>query len=139
MNNPPLKTYVFYCSECLEPDQLVDPLGKLDGITVQAIGLPCVGKIDIPYLLKAFETGADGIVIVACSQNECLQVEGTVRTRKRAEAVESLLEEIGMGSGRIAFIELKEGSTEQVLSEIRDFFDSIKNLPRQKAQSTDSL
>ena len=93
MNNPTLKAYVFYCSEGLELDQLVGPLGKLDGITVQAIGLPCVGKIDIPYLVKAFETGADGIVIVACSQNECLQVEGTVRARKRAEAVESLLEE----------------------------------------------
>ncbi len=121
--------YVFYCSSGLEQDHLAGVSEGLDGITVKTIGLPCSGKIDIPYLVKAFETGADGVVIVSCKQNECLHLEGSLRAQKRAEAVESLLEEIGMGKGRMMVFELKE-DVAQTLAEIKDFFDSIKKLPQ---------
>ena len=130
-----LKIYVFYCSNNLEQDQLASVCSGFDGITVKTIGLPCSGKVDIPYLVKAFETGADGVVIVSCKQNECRHLEGSLRAQKRAEAVESLLEEIGMGKGRIAVIELKEDGVEQALAEIRNFFDSIRNLLQKQAQS----
>ena len=139
MKNRPLKTYVFYCSKGLEQDNLVGQLGKLDGIKIQAVCLPCAGKIDIPYLMKAFETGADGVVIAACKQNECLHVEGTARAQKRAEAVESLLEEIGMGKGRMAVIQSIKDNDKQAISKIRDFCERIKELPRQKTQSVPSL
>ena len=66
---------------------------------------PVPGKVDIPYLIKAFETGADGVVIVTCKKNECRHFEGNLRAHKRAEAVESLLEEIGMSAGRMAVVE----------------------------------
>jgi len=131
MSNRALKTYVFYCSNSLEQNQLAGGCGGLDGITVKTIGLPCSGKADILYLVKAFETGADGVVIVTCKQNECRHLEGNLRAQKRAEAVESLLEEVGMGKGRMVVIMLKEDGVEQVLTEIRSFFDRIRNLPRQ--------
>jgi coenzyme F420-reducing hydrogenase delta subunit len=92
--------------------------------------------VDIPYLIKAFETGADGVVIVSCRQNECHHLEGSLRAQKRAEAVESLLEEIGMGKGRMAVIELQKDGVEQAISEIKDFFDSIRKLPQAQSGST---
>jgi len=134
MNKQASKMYVFYCSNSLEQDQLAGFSG-LDGITVKTIGLPCSGKVDIPYLVKAFETGADGVVIVTCKQNECRYLEGDVRAQKRAEAVESLLEEIGMGKGRMAVINLKEDDPEQILGEIKDFFDKVRNLPQSRHRS----
>lgn len=130
MNKHSLKIYVFYCSKGLEQYQLVGVCSGLDGITIKTIGLPCSGKIDILYLVKAFETGADGAVIVACKQNECRHPEGSLWTQKRAEAVESLLEEIGMGKGRMAVIEMQKDGVEQAISEIKDFFDSIRKLPQ---------
>jgi coenzyme F420-reducing hydrogenase delta subunit len=134
MNKHSLKIYVFYCSKDLEQYQLVGVCSGLDGITIKTIGLPCSGKIDILYLVKAFETGADGVVIVACKQNECRHLEGSLWAQKRAEAVESLLEEIGMGKGRMAVIEVQKDGVEQAISEIKDFFDSIRKLPQ--AQSS---
>jgi coenzyme F420-reducing hydrogenase delta subunit len=129
MNNQGLKIYVFYCSNGLEENQLTG-FDKLNGINVKAIGLPCSGKVDIPYLVKAFETGAGGVAIVSCKQNDCRHLEGDIRARKRAEAVESLLEEIGMGKGRMAVISLKEDKPEQIVSEIKDFFEKVRNLPQ---------
>jgi len=128
--------YVFYCSNKLEQDQLSSGFSGLDGITVKTISLPCSGKVDILYLMKAFETGADGVVIVTCKQNECRHLEGNLRAQKRAEAVESLLEEIGMGKGRMVVVMLKEDGVERVLAEIKDFFKGVRNSPQQRVQSS---
>lgn len=124
--------YVFYCSNSLDESQLADGLSGLEGITVKTIGLPCSGKVDIPYLVKAFETGADGAVLVTCKESECKHLEGNMRAGKRVEAVESLLEEIGMGKGRVAFIRVKdkEGSVELTVSEIKKFFEKVASLPQ---------
>ena len=110
-------------------------INKLSGVTVKTVGLPCSGKIDVPYLIKAFETGADGAVIVTCKSNECQHMEGNLRANKRAEAVESLLEEIGTGKGRMAVIMLKDGGVEQVFGEIKDFISRVKNLPQPKSST----
>jgi coenzyme F420-reducing hydrogenase delta subunit len=129
MNKRVTKMYVFYCSSNLAQEQLTDISG-LDGITVKTIGLPCSGKVDIPYLVKAFETGADGVVILTCKQDECLYPEGNMRAQKRAEAVESLLEEIGMGKGRMAVINLDKDNFQKILGEIKVFFKNVRNLPQ---------
>jgi len=95
------------------------------------ISLPCSGKIDIPYLMKAFETGADGAVIVTCRITSAAPGRN-LRAQKRSEAVESLLEEIGLGKGRMSVITLKEGDVEQGSGEIRDFLARVKKLPLQE-------
>ena len=91
--------YVFYCTNSLDESLLANGLGGLNGIAVKTIGLPCSGKVDIPYLVKAFETGADGVVLVTCKESECKHLEGNMRANKRLEVVDSLLEEIGIGKG----------------------------------------
>ncbi len=130
MNNRALKIYIFYCSHGLDRGQLASCRSELGENTIKAISLPCAGKVNIPYLVKAFETGADGIVIVSCKENECRHLEGDIRARKRAKAVESLLEEIGAGSGRIAAIQLKDDGVEQIACEIKEFCAKIRSLPQ---------
>jgi coenzyme F420-reducing hydrogenase delta subunit len=85
--------------------------------------------VDVPYLIKAFETGADGVVIVTCKKNECRHIEGNLRAHKRAAAVESLLEEIGIGAGHVAVVECAKGGAEQALGEIKRFIARTRNLP----------
>jgi coenzyme F420-reducing hydrogenase delta subunit len=135
MNQRALKTYVFYCSNHLDADQFAGLCRGLEGDTVKAISLPCSGKVDVPYLTKAFETGADGVVIVTCKKNECRHFEGNLRARKRAEAVESLLEEIGMGAGRMAVLECEKGGVGHVLGEIKQFIEKVRGLPQLRARS----
>jgi coenzyme F420-reducing hydrogenase delta subunit len=135
MNNRALKTYVFYCSNNLEADQFAGLCRGQEGDIVKTIGLPCSGKVDVPYLIKAFETGADGVVVVTCPKNECRNFEGNLRAHKRAEAVESLLEEIGMPAGRMAVFECGTQDIDRVLDGIRRFVDLVGNLPPGRAGS----
>jgi F420-non-reducing hydrogenase iron-sulfur subunit len=123
-----LKSYVFHCSNFLDAGEFAGYCRRLYGESVKTVSLPCSGKVDVQYLTKAFETGADGVVIVTCKKLECRHFEGNLRARKRAEAVESLLEEIGLGAGRMAVIECGERGVGQVFDEIKHFLDRIKNL-----------
>ena len=95
---------------------------------LKAMPLSCSGEMDILYLTKAFETGADGVAIITCKQGECRYLEGDLRARKRAEAVDALLEETGLGKGRIVIIQMKDGGIEQVFREVDDFLTKIKAL-----------
>ena len=135
MNQRALKTYVFYCSNNLASDQLASLCHGSQGDTIKTISLPCSGKVDVPYLIKAFETGADGVAIVTCPKSECRHFEGNLRAHKRAEAVESLLEEIGLPAGRMAVFECGQQGVERVLGEIRQFIERVRNLPAAPARS----
>jgi coenzyme F420-reducing hydrogenase delta subunit len=133
-----LKTCIFYCSNHLASDQFAGLCRGAEGDNLKAISLPCSGKVDIPYLIKAFETGADGVAIVACPKNECRHFEGNLRAHKRAEAVESLLEEIGLPAGRMAVFECGQQGAGQVLGEIKQFIQRIRTLPPLRLNTQES-
>ena len=61
--------YIFYCSNCLDTNELRQSFGS-NGKEIKTVSLPCSGKIDLLYLLKVFENGADGVMLVTCEQNE---------------------------------------------------------------------
>ena len=68
---------------------------------VQIIETPCSGKVDPIYLLKAFEKGADGVVVLACDQRLCATLEGARRIHKRVERTQRLLAEAGIEPQRL--------------------------------------
>jgi F420-non-reducing hydrogenase iron-sulfur subunit len=105
-------------------------MGALDGNGgLKVIPLPCSGKTDIRYLVKAFETGADGVVLVSCREGDCRYLEGDRRARKRAEAVERLLTEAGLGQGRLRVIQLDDRGAARVAREISEFAEWLQGLP----------
>lgn len=99
--------------------ELADLQARLGPNGLTALGLPCSGKLTIPYLLKAFEKGADGVVLCACPETECKNLEGNLRASRRTQAVEELVEEIGLGKGRVLMITKKEGQIEKVIDGVQ--------------------
>jgi len=63
--------------------------------------MPCSGKVEILYLLKAFEEGADGVFVVGCQEGECHYLEGNIRTKRRVNFTRKILDEIGIGGSRV--------------------------------------
>jgi coenzyme F420-reducing hydrogenase delta subunit len=134
MTNQSIKIYLFCCSSSFDPEELARGCRE-QGNELKAIPLPCSGKVDILYLTKAFETGADGVAIVACKQGECRYLEGNLRAQKRAEAVDALLEEIGLGRGRMVIIQMDDRGVERVIRKVEDFCANIRALPRRASKA----
>ncbi len=68
---------------------------------VKLVKLPCTGKTDIRYILKAFEEGADGVYIVACPIGNCHHVRGNERGLRRVERAKQILKTIGLEEERL--------------------------------------
>lgn len=70
---------------------------------VSIIRFPCTGRIDFMLLMKAFENGADGIIVSGCHPNDCHYTSGNFHARRRWIVFRSLLDFIGFDTDRITF------------------------------------
>ena len=73
---------------------------------IKLLLLPCTGRVDIIHLLKAFEAGADVVVVVGCLEGECHYLMGNIRARKRVNKVKKDFEAMGMEPERIEMFNL---------------------------------
>ena len=70
---------------------------------LQVVRVPCAGKVDVDYILKAFETGADGVMVIGCHEDNCRSLRGNTYASWRVEAVQRMLAEVGLEPERVAF------------------------------------
>ena len=73
---------------------------------VRVLRLPCTGKIEVNYILSAFEHGVDGVIVAGCLEGGCHFLEGNLRARRRVERAQQLLEEIGIEPQRLEMFNL---------------------------------
>jgi coenzyme F420-reducing hydrogenase delta subunit len=126
--NKSLQLYIFYCSNSFNIEEFTLAFSVEEGDENKIISLPCSGKADLLYFIKAFETGADGLVLITCAKNECRYLEGNLRSPKRAEEVSSLLEEIGMGRERVAVLLMNGNGVGHVVSRITEFREKLRGI-----------
>jgi F420-non-reducing hydrogenase iron-sulfur subunit len=73
---------------------------------VRVLRLPCTGKLEVNYILTAFEHGIDGVLVAGCLEGGCHFLEGNLRARKRVERAKKFLEEIGLEPERLEMFNL---------------------------------
>jgi F420-non-reducing hydrogenase iron-sulfur subunit len=73
---------------------------------VRVLRLPCTGKVEVDYILGAFERGVDGVIVAGCLEGGCHFLEGNLRARKRVERAKQLLAEIGLQPERLEMYNL---------------------------------
>lgn len=117
---------MFCCATSYDQSEIIKAIDRR-GVELKVISIPCSGKLDILYLTKAFETGADGAAVMICKEGDCRYLEGNSRAKKRVAAVAGLLFEAGLGEGKIEFIQMDEGGTARAICKLGDFCSRIKN------------
>ena len=95
---------------------------------VKLIKLPCTGKTDQRYLLEAFDQGADGVCVVGCPIGNCHHVHGNIRGRARVKQTKQLLDEIGLGGGRLEMYFVSGGMGNTFANAIREMTERIQTL-----------
>ncbi len=73
---------------------------------IKLILMPCTGRVDIIHLLKAFEGGADAVMVVGCLEGECHYLMGNIRARKRVNKVKKDFDPMGMEPERVEMFNL---------------------------------
>jgi coenzyme F420-reducing hydrogenase delta subunit len=79
---------------------------------VRIIRVMCSGRVDPSFVLRAFELGADGVIVAGCHPADCHYINGNEKTAMRGDFLETFLEDTGIESQRfkVEWIAGSEGS-----------------------------
>ena len=95
---------------------------------VKIVALPCTGRIDVLHLLRAFEAGADGVLVAGCLTGRCHYMTGNLHAKQRVDYVRGLLDEIGLENERIRMINVSAGMGVQFAQLVTDMSEKVKEL-----------
>jgi coenzyme F420-reducing hydrogenase delta subunit len=73
----------------------------LGAATLNWIPVACSGKIDTNHILKAFRSGADGVLILGCPEGRCHFQDGNYQTRKKVFLIHKVLDAFGIEPERL--------------------------------------
>ncbi len=65
------------------------------------IPVTCSGKLDATQIVDAFREGADGVIVLGCSEGDCHFQNGNYQARKRILLLQRILEEFGIKPERL--------------------------------------
>jgi F420-non-reducing hydrogenase iron-sulfur subunit len=95
---------------------------------VKIVKVPCTGRVDVILILKAFESGVDGVYLAGCLEGECHFLRGNLRAKKRVQYVKTLLEEVGLGSGRVEMYNMSAAQGQRFAEVAREMTEKIRAL-----------
>ena len=95
---------------------------------VKIVRVPCSGRVDAMYLMKALENGADGVYVAGCLEGDCHFKNGNIKAAKRVAHVKKLLEEIGLDGDRVEMVAMSAGMGERFAQIATDFTERMRKL-----------
>lgn len=93
------------------------------------ITVPCSGRVDMQFVMKAFKEGADGVFIGGChTPNDCHFLRGNFKTLKRVALMKKMLEQLGINPNRLRleWISATEGA--KFAKVMTEFVEQIRKL-----------
>jgi coenzyme F420-reducing hydrogenase delta subunit len=90
--------------------------------------LPCTGRVDILHLLKAFERGADGVMVAGCLEGNCHYLKGNLQAKRRVGHARKLLDAIGIGGERLAMFNMSSSEGPRFAQVATEMTERIKKL-----------
>ena len=95
---------------------------------VRVVKLPCTGRIDPHFIIKAFEQGADGVLVSGCHPGDCHYTSGNFNARRRFTMFRSLMEFLGMDMDRLQFSWVSAAEGAKWTQVVDDVTDRVRDL-----------
>ena len=80
--------------------------------TLRIVRVPCSGRINPLFILKALYNGADGVLVSGCHPGDCHYQSGNYYARRRLEIFKNLIDYTGISNNRVklAWVSASEGA-----------------------------
>lgn len=104
---------------------------------VRAVRVMCSGRVDPQLVLKAFQLGADGVLILGCHPGDCHYVEGNYKAARRISLLKKMVAQFGIADERVHldWVSASEGERfKNIVNEMTERIRALGPLSRQGAK-----
>jgi coenzyme F420-reducing hydrogenase delta subunit len=103
----------FCCNWCSYAGADLSGTNRLNYPTnVKIIRVPCSCRVNPMFILRAFQKGADGVILCGCHPGDCHYTYGNYFTRRRITLLYSMLDFLGIERNRtrLEWVSAAEGA-----------------------------
>ena len=95
---------------------------------VRIIRTPCTGRLEVEYFLRAFENGADGVLVAGCEEGSCHFKEGNLIAKRRVAYARKLLAESGLEADRLKMVNVSAAMARLFTGHVREMAETVQRL-----------
>ena len=95
---------------------------------VRSVRLMCSGRIEPTLVLKAFNKGADGVLLCGCHPGDCHYQEGNYRCLRRYLLLQKYLKQVGIEKERLKLEWISASEGKQFADLVNSFTETILEL-----------
>ena len=118
---------LFHCINTFT-DSVSIPLPAETDLELKTVKMACSSMVKDVFLLRAFESGSDAVVVMVCPEGQCRYIEGNIRAQKRIGWVKKILDEIELNGKRLSLHHIASGDIDAAAGIIRQVLSELKDL-----------
>jgi F420-non-reducing hydrogenase iron-sulfur subunit len=95
---------------------------------LRIVRVPCSGRVDPLFVVKALLNGADGVLVSGCHPRDCHYTDGNFYARRRLEMLKRLLPFLGIDADRFHYTWISASEGNRWQQTVIDFTRKIHEL-----------
>lgn len=95
---------------------------------VRIVRVMCSGRVDPTFVLKAFQKGADGVLVCGCHPGDCHYSEGNDKAARRLPLLRKMLVQLGIEEERVRLEWISASEGHRFASIVNQMTEQLKGL-----------
>jgi len=95
---------------------------------VRILRTMCSGRVDPAFILKAFQLGADGVIVMGCHLGDCHYQEGNYKTIRRMPFLKRLIKDFGIDPRRLRLEWVSASEGDRFAKVVNEMTEEIRQL-----------
>jgi len=126
-----MKIIGFLCNWCSYGGADTAGVSRLKQPTdLRIIRIPCTGRMDPLFVLKALVSGIDGVLVSGCHPKDCHYTVGNLYARRRLEVLKEFLPFLGIDADRFHYTWVSASEGQRWQEVVTEFSMRIHELGR---------
>jgi F420-non-reducing hydrogenase iron-sulfur subunit len=103
---------------------------------IRIIRIMCSGRIEPTFILKAFQQGADGVLVCGCHPGDCHYQEGNYKCLRRFKLIQKYVRQMGIEEDRLQLEWISASEGKQFAELVNTMTKTLLTLGPSKIQSS---
>jgi F420-non-reducing hydrogenase iron-sulfur subunit len=127
----------FLCNWCAYSGADLAGVSRLSSSpNLRILRVMCSGRVDPSFILRAFQLGADGVLIAGCHPGDCHYQEGNFKALRRVLLLKRVLRDFGIDERRLRLEWISASEAEKFARVSTEFAEEVRALGPLKLETS---